>query len=101
MLFNLDSVTEDILLSFAEGQHLTITREEEAKVSTHQIRCGQGPVVKTGSKISDHIHDLIVRDGCIHLLKENKDRQNDRVRCQIIYMENLSSQCPEHVIRIQ
>lgn len=46
VLFNLDRATaKDILLFLTDGKHFRAGGEEAATVSTHQICCGQGPVV--------------------------------------------------------
>jgi len=48
--------------------------------STHQIRRGQRPVVQAGSELPDHVHDLVVGDGRVHLLTAEKNTQERRIQ---------------------
>lgn len=43
----------------------------ESEASTHHIRRGERSVVQTGSEISDHLQDFVVRDCGIDLLKQH------------------------------
>lgn len=51
-----------------------------ALASAHHVSSGQGPVIQAGPEVSDHVHDLIVGDGGIHLLENNMEIRNKKLK---------------------